>query len=293
MFKRGARYSRDEIHATYFGVPMPKIGTGNWTTGYVRPKDTNDLIVFMNIGIPGKTGHDFENFYDEQNNTLIWFSKPRAHSEQPTFKQIFAGELKPLFFARWKKSDSFTFLGTGQILHFEDGYVTPQGYSCMKMVVNIVDLGVIIKPNAIFNNTIDEANSFSTGSSFLFERHLEDFLIANWDRTPLANEYEIFKQDGVTVGQQYRTDTGPIDILGRRRDQTDFLVVELKRDRASDVVVVQILRSMGWVQEHLCGPNQHVSGCIIAQRKDQKLEYALKQVNTVQFLKYEVDFRLV
>jgi hypothetical protein len=27
-------------------------------------------------------------------------------------------------------------------------------------------------------------------------------------------------------------------------------------------------------------------------RKDQKLDYALKQVNNIEFLKYELDFRL-
>ena len=26
-------------------------GSGNWTTGYVQPKGTNDLIIFMNIYI--------------------------------------------------------------------------------------------------------------------------------------------------------------------------------------------------------------------------------------------------
>ena len=49
---------------------------------------------------------------------------------------------------------------------------------------------------------------------------------------------------------------------------------------------------MGWVNEHLCSSNQSVRGFIIAQRKDQKLEYALKQVNNIEFLKYELDFRL-
>ena len=32
--------------------------------GYVSPTGTNDLIIFMNIGVPGKTGHDFDNKSD-------------------------------------------------------------------------------------------------------------------------------------------------------------------------------------------------------------------------------------
>ena len=58
-FKRGSKYSRDDIHFLYFGKPYPKVGTGNWTTGYVQPNGSNDLIIFMNIGVPGRTGQDF------------------------------------------------------------------------------------------------------------------------------------------------------------------------------------------------------------------------------------------
>ena len=95
------------------------------------------------------------------------------------------------------------------------------------------------------------------------------------------------------VGQQFRTETGPIDILGLKKDRSDFLVVELKRDRASDVVVGQTLRYMGWVKDNLCDVNQNVNGCIIAQSKDDRLDYALSQVDKIQFMKFEVDFRLI
>ena len=108
---------------------------------------------------------------------------------------------------------------------------------------------------------------------------------------PSRFRIKIFKNDN-EFGQQYRTEIGPIDILAEKKDGSGYLVVELKRDRASDVVVGQILRYMGYVNEHLCNDNQTVKGCIIAQRKDQKLDYALKQVNNIEFLKYELDFRL-
>ena len=119
----------------------------------------------------------------------------------------------------------------------------------------------------------------------------EDFLVKNWDKTPLASEYKIFDSDN-KFGQQYRTDIGPIDILAERKDGKGFLVIELKRDRASDKVIGQILRYMGYVEKHLCTDNQTVSGCIIAQEKDQNLEYALTRTNDVEFLRYELNFRL-
>ena len=84
-FKIGHEYSRDEVHIYYFGYPYPKKGTGNWTSGYVRPKGTNDLIVFMNIDVAGTTGHDFPNKYDPVNNTITWYGKPKTNSKQKTF----------------------------------------------------------------------------------------------------------------------------------------------------------------------------------------------------------------
>ena len=82
-FKKGSTYTRDDIHTLYFEKPVPETGTGNWTSGYVRVED--ELIVFMNIDIPGTTGHDFPNRYDPSNKTIVWYGKPDTHSGQPTF----------------------------------------------------------------------------------------------------------------------------------------------------------------------------------------------------------------
>ena len=48
---------------------------------------------------------------------------------------------------------------------------------------------------------------------FALEKHLEDFLVKNWQQTELGKAYDIYTDDGEIVGQQYPSDTGPIDIL--------------------------------------------------------------------------------
>ena len=53
------------------------------------------------------------------------------------------------------------------------------------------------------------------------------------------------------VGQQYPTDTGYIDILAVSKDNKELLVIELKKGRASDVVVGQIQRYMGYILEEI------------------------------------------
>jgi hypothetical protein len=48
-------------------------------------------------------------------------------------------------------------------------------------------------------------------------------------KTELGKEYDIYEEDG-EKGQQYQTDTGPLDILAISKDKKRLLVVELKRD---------------------------------------------------------------
>ena len=80
---------------------------------------------------------------------------------------------------------------------------------------------------------------------FALEKHLEDFLVRNWTQTELGRRYDIYTVDGERVGQQFPTDTGPLDILAISKDGNELLIVELKKGRASDAVVGQIQRYMG------------------------------------------------
>ena len=129
--------------------------------------------------------------------------------------------------------------------------------------------------------------------AFAMEKHLEDFLVKNWNQTELSKDFVIYQEDGEPVGQQYATDAGPIDILAVSKDGTRLLVLELKRGRASDVVVGQILRYMGYVKEQIAEPHQTVEGAIIALEDDQKLRWALIAVPSIAFYRYQVSFKLV
>jgi restriction system protein len=129
-------------------------------------------------------------------------------------------------------------------------------------------------------------------SAFALEEHLEDFLVKNWAQTELGREYDIYEEDG-EKGQQYQTDTGPLDILAISKDKKKLLVVELKKGRASDAVVGQTLRYMSFVQEMLAEKDQIVHGIVIALEDDQKIRRALAMVNNIQFYRYQISFKLV
>ncbi len=128
---------------------------------------------------------------------------------------------------------------------------------------------------------------------FALEKHLEDFLVHNWPQTSLGQRYEIYQEEGEIVGQQYPSDTGPIDILAISKDKTELLVVELKKGRASDAVVGQIQRYMGYVLEELAEENQTVKGAIIALEDDLRIRRALKVAQNIEFYRYQISFQLL
>jgi len=132
----------------------------------------------------------------------------------------------------------------------------------------------------------------TNASEFALEKHLEDFLVQNWKQTELGKKYDIYEEEGELVGQQYPSDTGPIDILAVSKDKKELLVVELKKGRVSDSVVGQIQRYMGYVKEELAEEYQTVKGVIIALEDDVRIRRALSVTTNIEFYRYQVSFKL-
>jgi Uncharacterized conserved protein len=140
---------------------------------------------------------------------------------------------------------------------------------------------------------ISTDDSVEDPAAFALEKHLEDFLVQNWTQTDLGKEYDIYEEAGERIGQQYETDTGKVDILAISKDKKRLLVIELKKGRASDVVVGQTLRYMGYVQEELAEEGQKVQGVIIALEDDQRIRRALAMMPNIIFYRYQISFKLV
>lgn len=112
--------------------------------------------------------------------------------------------------------------------------------------------------------------------SFRLERHLQDFLIDNWERTELGQEWEIYRESrDEEAGIEYPTDVGRVDILARHKSRAEWLVTELKRDQSTDQVIGQILRYIGWVKKNMASSEEEFRGLIISSDIDKNLQYAL------------------
>ncbi len=163
-------------------------------------------------------------------------------------------------------------------------------------IVGWIALG---NPPISSDSTIPEEISYLTKDvnhedieDFGLESHLEDFIIENWDRLDLCNNYRILEEDGDIIGQQYVTPIGRIDILAKGKDNKEWLVIELKKGKTGDQVVGQTLRYISWIREHKAEPGDTVSGLVIAGDKDDKLIYSLKAVPDIRLRTYSVSFKL-
>ncbi|MGM0580735.1 MAG: endonuclease NucS domain-containing protein [Bacteroidota bacterium] len=143
------------------------------------------------------------------------------------------------------------------------------------------------------NPLSSEDGAIEDFGAFALEKHLEDFLVLNWQNTELGKEYDIYQDEGELVGQQFPSDTGPIDILAISKDKKTLLVIELKKGRASDRVIGQIQRYMGYVKEELAEPQQVVKGIIIALEDDLRIKRALAVTQSIEFYRYQISFKLL
>ena len=121
----------------------------------------------------------------------------------------------------------------------------------------------------------------------MLERHLEEYIERFWNETIFGKDYDIYEN-----GRQFPTETGPLDLLAKSKDQKEFLVIELKRDKTSDVAVAQTLRYMGYINKTLATDNHRVKGCIIGPHEDQNLVNAISMVPDIDFYRYNLNFSL-
>jgi len=125
---------------------------------------------------------------------------------------------------------------------------------------------------------------------FVMEKYLEEFIESNFDKINFGAELELY-QDEENYGRQYQTPIGKIDLLSKDKKNNDFVIIELKKGKSSDIVIGQILRYMGWVKENLA-KDKNVRGIIIAKEKDDRIEYALKLMPMVDLYLYNIKFEL-
>lgn len=111
-FEVGQAYKRSEVAGHYGETAL-----GNWTTGYHRVGD--DVLVFANVGVAGRTGHDYANQWLAR-DTLKWEGKTQSQKDQPLIQAMVSGELRVHLFTRHAPRMPFIYQGLGVAKSVED-----------------------------------------------------------------------------------------------------------------------------------------------------------------------------
>jgi RecB family endonuclease NucS len=119
------------------------------------------------------------------------------------------------------------------------------------------------------------------------EKELEELLSANLYL--IEDGLRLYVDKNGRAGRQYPTDVGIIDLLCLRQNG-EYLVVELKRSKSTDVVVGQISRYIGWVKEKIAA-GAAVTGLILTFERDEALKYAINAHTniSVRYLKTRLE----
>lgn len=113
MFSIGNKYKRSDIHSI-LNVPEDK-RKGNFDKGLV--KYDNSFYLFVNIGIAGSVGSDYNNYWD--GDLLHWKSANNANVSQPMIIQLLNQELPIRVFTRMNTRDAFTYEGLAGVSSYE------------------------------------------------------------------------------------------------------------------------------------------------------------------------------
>lgn len=116
MITEGNQYYKKDIY-DLFAVPE-KSRKGSWDTGYRFYN--GDIFIFSNVGIPGRTGHNYNNYWD--GDLFVWQAKTTSHINQPLIQKMLhpAVNQKNYLFTRTHDKDPFTFEGLVEVNSYEE-----------------------------------------------------------------------------------------------------------------------------------------------------------------------------
>ncbi len=104
----GEKYTKNDIYRIC-KVPIAK-QKGNWNTGYTNFE--GDWFIFCNVGIPGRTGHNYKNKFI--GDDLVWFGKNASHVGQESIHSLLHPQGSIFVFYRENNREPYTYAGIAQ-----------------------------------------------------------------------------------------------------------------------------------------------------------------------------------
>lgn len=110
MFTIHSIYTKRDIYDK-LKVPADKQG-GHWDTGYAKYEGS--FYIFVNVGVAGRTGHDYENKWVE-NNKLHWVAKNNAKWHHALIQELIHPQANIHVFTRENDREAFKYAGIAKL----------------------------------------------------------------------------------------------------------------------------------------------------------------------------------
>jgi endonuclease len=139
----------------------------------------------------------------------------------------------------------------------------------------------------IVDERIEEQDS-AEGSEFAYEHDLRDYLARNLNL--IEPGLTLYSDEGIS-GVEFPSGNRFIDILAVDPDK-NYVVIELKVSRGYDRTVGQLLRYIGWVEQHHAEAGQSVRGVIVAKDISEDLRLACRRLSGIRLFEYALSVSL-
>lgn len=113
-FLNGAAYARNDVFKAIGMDPLPKWGP--FRNGYFEYDGA--FFVFCNVGVPGRTGHDYPNRFDGED--LLWTGKTGSKRNHPSIMRMTSSNTEVHIFFRNDNREDFTYVGLGHAASVDD-----------------------------------------------------------------------------------------------------------------------------------------------------------------------------
>jgi len=150
------------------------------------------------------------------------------------------------------------------------------------------DPAPIVEGKPQLTGLTQEEQEPAEGSEFAYEHDLRDYLAKNLSLIEAG--LTLYSDEGIS-GIEFPAGSRFIDILAVDRNKS-YVVIELKVSRGYDRTVGQLLRYIGWIEQHHAEPSQSVRGVIVAKEISEDLRLACRRISGVRLFEYDLSVTL-
>ena len=112
-FEVGQRYARADVKERA-GIGRDAKG-GPWDTGIVE--HDGEFVIFASVGIPGRTGHDYENRWEGE--LLHWSHQERSETSWPSVQKLLQEHRVVHVFWRASLRENFVYAGRAKLISYQ------------------------------------------------------------------------------------------------------------------------------------------------------------------------------